>query len=191
MNIIRVDPENPDIMSISVAVETLQGGGVIVYPTDTVYGIGCMLNENSVKRVFAIKGRDFNSPMSVALASVDEVRHYAILSPQQEERIRDEYNRGTTFILKKKNMPDYVTAGLPTVGIRVPDSEICRQLIRKTGPLITTSANLKGQRAQSEFGLLDKGILKSVDLAVDGGKCKFGKPSMIIDLTSDGKVLRV
>jgi|WetSurMetagenome_2_1015567.scaffolds.fasta_scaffold288032_3 L-threonylcarbamoyladenylate synthase len=189
MTTLKVDPARPASSAVFKAAEAVKGGKVIVYPTDTVYGIGCRIQEEPVRRVFAIKGRDFNSPLSVAFSSIEEAGLWTHMSKEQRETVAAKHRDGTTFILRKRGIPDYVTAGLPTVGVRIPDSLFCIQLIRETGPIITTSANPTGQPAPASFDEIDDKILSAADLAVDGGRCKYAKPSKIIDLTNQA-VLR-
>ena len=191
MKVLKVDPKAPNQTAIHLVADILLEGGLIIYPTDTVYGIGSILKEEPVKRVFSIKGRDYKSPLSVAFADTKEVRHYAEVSDTQEAQILKEHGDGMTFILKKKNtIPDYVTAGLPTVGVRIPDSEICRQLIRLSGPIITTSANPTGKPAPTSTTELDETIGNAVDLIIDGGPTRYKKPSTIKDLTKDNRIIR-
>ncbi|MFH1055032.1 MAG: L-threonylcarbamoyladenylate synthase [Candidatus Altiarchaeota archaeon] len=190
MRVIRADPVDSDDTAILEAASVVLGGGVIVYPTDTVYGIGCVLGELAVRRVYAIKGRGSVSPLSVAFSSVEEVRHYTNMTRKQEEYVRKEHTNGMTFILEKKEIPDYVTAGLKTVGVRILDNNVCRKLIQRTGPLITTSANLSGGRAPTRVEEIDREVAENVDLILDGGPCKIGRPSRVIDLTRGYGVLR-
>ena len=190
MNVLKINPERPQKEIIDEASKILLAGGVIVYPTDTVYGIGSILDDAAVNRVFSAKDRMFGRPLSVAFSDIEQVINYAVVDAEQLEKIRELWCEGTTFILNKRGVPDYVTAGLPTVGVRIPDSEVCRQIIRRTGPITTTSANLSGQNAPAEFSEIDRRILESVDLALDGGRCRLSRPSRILDLTSGGKILR-
>jgi len=190
MNVLKINPERPQKEIIDEASKILLAGGVIVYPTDTVYGIGSILDDAAVNRVFSAKDRMFGRPLSVAFSDIEQVINYAVVDAEQLEKIRELWCEGTTFILNKRGVPDYVTAGLPTVGVRIPDSEVCRQIIRRTGPITTTSANLSGQNAPAEFSEIDRRILESVDLALDGGRCRLSRTSRILDLTSGGKILR-
>jgi len=191
MKVLKVDSKAPNPTAIQLAADILLEGGVIVYPTDTVYGIGSILKEEQIKRIFSIKGRDYKSPLSVAFANIKEVRHYAEVSGEQEAQILKEHKDGMTYILnKKKTIPDYVTAGLPTVGVRIPDDEVCRQLIRLSGPIITTSANPTGKPAPTSVKELDETIGNQVDLVLDAGPTKYKKPSTVKDLTKDNRIIR-
>lgn len=190
MNKVTVDPENPAEEALSEAAKIVSGGGLIVYPTDTVYGVGCVLDEEPVKRVYALKGRGWDTPLSVAFSNLEEVRHYTFLSHEQEEYVTKEFMNGTTFILKKKHVPDYVTAGLDTVAVRIPASRVCLELLERTGPLVSTSANPSGGQAAASIEEVDERILEGVDVVLDAGRCMYGRPSRIIDLTRGGRVLR-
>jgi len=192
MKVIRVDAERPQDVVILSCAGVVSEGGVIVYPTDTVYGIGCILSEVPVERVYSIKGRVSKSPLSVAFAAIEDIRHYTFLSDEQEDEIERTYRDGMTFLLKKRKdkVPDFITAGLDTVGVRIPDSEVCRRLIRLTGPITTTSANISGFKPPTRVKEADEKILDSVDIVLDAGPCRIGKPSRIVDLTNNGELLR-
>ena len=190
MEALKIDEETPDDEIIRIVAEKLLKKSVIVYPTDTVYGIGCTLDEQPVKRIRELKGRKNQTPLSVAFSNIEQIRHYTIITPEQEKTINKLKHEGTTFILRKKNIPDYVTAGLPTVGVRIPDNNICKKLIEKIGPIITTSANPTGKPAPTKVEEINEMITSGVDIVVDGGPCKYARPSKIIDLTQEGKILR-
>jgi L-threonylcarbamoyladenylate synthase len=191
MKLVRADPESPDWSIITEIVDVLDEGGVIVYPTDTVYGIGCILEPQPVARVYSIKKRSSDMPLSVAFSSLEMVRHYTDLTAEQEEYIKKHVTEPYTFIVLKKNIPDYVTAGNPTVGVRIPASKICEKIINTIGqPITTTSANISGRPTPAGIEEASLDVLENVDLVVDAGPCRTGTPSTIIDLTKDGKILR-
>ena len=190
MRDLKVDANNPDAAVMKEATDVLARTGVIVYPTDTVYGIGCVLERECVRRVYGLKGRDFGSPLSVVFPNLEEVRHYTDVSPEQEEYVRREHMNGTTFILEKRDIPDYVTAGLNTVGVRIPDNRVCQALTDAVGPIVSTSANPSGEKAPDRVGEIEDSITEGVDLVLDAGPCRYGRPSRIIDLTRGFKVLR-
>ena len=179
--------EYKDIDQINQAVEVLKNGGVIAYPTDTVYGIGCdVLNEKAVRRVFEIKGRDFSKPLSIACADLKMVKKY-IKKCSNFDAIASKLLPGPYTILLPKDelISDPITAGSDLVGVRVPNHKLCLSIIKKFGqPIITTSANLSGQPDIIKY---DK-IILPVDYIVHG-KCKHNKPSTVIDLANK-KILR-
>jgi len=167
------------INQIGRAVEVLKKGGIIAYPTDTVYGVGCnVFDEIAIKRLLMLKNRSRN-PMSIAVSDIKMLKTVAII--KQEEVLKKLLPGPFTFILpKKKKVPDAVTAGLDTVGIRIPDNEIILEIIQKAGfPVITTSANLTGDKPAIYPGEVD---LK-VDFVVKGS-CKYKKSSTVVDLVN-------
>ena len=172
---------------IGQAVKILKKGGVIAYPTDTLYGIGCdALNQPAVKKVFELKGREYSKPMSIACSNIEMVKKYADVSPMAEKIIKELLPGPFTILLnKKKLISDLVTAGHKKVGVRIPDNELCLKIIQEINrPIITTSANISGQKDISDF----KNLEISVDFIVKG-KCKHNQPSTVFD-SIDKKILR-
>ncbi|MFH1403874.1 MAG: L-threonylcarbamoyladenylate synthase [Candidatus Altiarchaeota archaeon] len=192
MKLMVLDPEKPSDTSISEVVDVLSMEGVIVYPTDTVYGLGCVLEKNPVARVYEMKGRPEGMPLSIAFSDMKMVRHYTVLGEGEEQFIDEHYRDPHTFIVHKNSrIPDFVTAGGNTVGVRIPDNEVCRRIIRRLGePITTTSANISGRMPPASMGDLSREIADAVDLVVDSGACGSGTPSRIIDLTERGRVVR-
>jgi len=177
---------------IDRAVEVLKQGGVIAYPTDTVYGIGCdILNEKAVRKVFELKGRDFSKPMSIACVDIAMAKKYISMKKYDDlsaiiERVSHLLPGPYTIILPKNSrISDLITAGPKMVGIRIPDNKLCLSIIKKFGqPIITTSANLSGEPDIKKY----EDIILSVDFIVKG-KCKYEQPSTIFDPINK-KILR-
>jgi len=178
--------------------ERILAGEVFIYPTDTVYGIGCdCTNLKAVRRVKEIKGRDFKKPLSLAfpdtlISKASIFDDFVFLDPEKKE-IMEEFLPGPyTFILGKKDkIPDEVTGGLPTVGVRIPEVDFLLDIIRRTGvPIVTTSANLSGEPPTNDFRRIDRKLLDEVDFAVNAGRFGTGIPSRVVDLTKKGKILR-
>ena len=176
-----------EIDQIDQAVNILNNGGVIAYPTDTVYGIGCdVLNQQAVEKVFELKGRDYSKPLSIACLDIEMTRKYAFI-PVEIEKVFKELLPGpfTILLKKKKQITNLVTAGLDKVGVRIPDSDLCLKIIEKLGrPIITTSANLSGKEEIINY----QDIQIPVDFIVKG-KCKFNQPSTLFD-PENKKILR-
>ena len=174
--------------AFSEAKRILSSGGVIIYPTDTVYGIGGDARKKEVvERIRKIKSKK-DAPLSVLLGNITMVKEYAEVDEVALGAVMEVWPGPTTLILKsKKELP--ITKG-EKIGIRVPEYNFMRKLSTELNmPIVTTSANLSGERPPGEFGEIDKKIVKQVDLAIDGGKTLFGIPSSIIDVV-DKKVLR-
>jgi len=175
------------ISQTTKAVEILKKGGIIAYPTDTVYGIGCnAFNEVAVKKLLKLKGRNQDNPFSVAVSDIEMLKSIAFLSKENEKIIKELLPGPFTFIFRKKSIIlDLVTAKLNTIGIRIPDNDITLAIIKKAGfPIISTSANLKGKLPAIKP--------EQVDLKVDfvvKGECKYKKVSTIVDLENK-KIIR-
>ncbi len=191
---IRIDPDEPERDKISEGVEAIKNGRVLIYPTDTVYGIGCDIHAlESVKKIFKIKRRSFKNPLSVAFSDLDMVRRFTGLNERQERFIKGHVEEPYTFILPKTpKIPDIVSAGLNTVGVRIPNHLITRKLIKLSDtPIITTSANISGEKAPVSVTGINDEIKDKVDMIIDSGACRLGVPSRIVDLTGEMyKVLR-
>lgn len=133
---------------IKNAVEVLKAGGIMLYPTDTLIGLGCdAMNDLAVQKIFEMKGRDSSKPMSIACSNVEMVKQYANLSEAEEQVLTDLLPGPYTFILEKKdNLSDTITGGIGSVGVRIPDYPILLEIIQNLGrPIITTSANQSGE----------------------------------------------
>ncbi len=164
--------------------------GVIIYPTDTVYGIGCNAeNEKLIERIFAIKERDRKKPMSVIAPGKEWILKNCIVSKE----ILDKYLPGKYTLLLIKKDPEFLaaaTAGSNTLGVRIPAHPFSR-LVRKAGiSFITTSANLSGQKPAKSISEIPEKVLDAVDLIIDGGRLE-GIPSAIVDCRSgEGVVVK-
>lgn len=157
-------------------------GGIIVYPTDTLYALGAYVyNKDAVGRVFEIKRRPFSDPLPVAVSSKEEIEEIAFVNDLAKVIINAFLPGPLTIILKKKNIPDIVTAGLPNVALRIPNNKKAIQLLSRTGPLTATSANIHGMNVPESIEEIEK-QLKMEIIAIDDGTLE-GKPSTIVDLT--------
>lgn len=189
MKILKTNQNEVDKNVIDEAVKVLADGGVILYPTDTVYGLGAnIFNRKAVKKVYNIKKRTYLKPVSLLVSSKDAIPLVSKASLNQLNFI-DKYLPGPyTFILKKsKIVPRHLTSGSANVGVRVPKSEIACSLA-KIFPITTTSANLSNKDTLDTPEEILKQLGCEVDLIIDVGPLKFGNPSTIIDLTGEEPV---
>lgn len=189
MKILKTNQNEVDKNVIDEAVKVLADGGVILYPTDTVYGLGAnIFNRKAVKKVYNIKKRSYLKPVSLLVSSKDAIPLVSKTSLNQLNFI-DKYLPGPyTFILKKsKIVPRHLTSGSANVGVRVPKSEIACSLA-KIFPITTTSANLSNKDTLDTPEEILKQLGCEVDLIIDVGPLKFGNPSTIIDLTGEEPV---
>lgn len=167
----------------SRALHALKNGGIVIYPTDTLYALGAdIYNEDAVKKVFEIKHRTFSDPLPVAVASKKDIETIA-WTDEKAHKIIDRFLPGTlTVILKKKpSVPTIVTGGSETIAVRVPRHRIALQLLKDFGPLTVTSANLHDEKTPGVI----KDILMQLQTtipALDVGRLD-GAPSTIVDLT--------
>jgi len=192
MKIIKIDGTNPNYDKIKIARMAMKKGSIIVYPTDTVYGIGAnVFDEKAILKVFSIKKRPLNKPLSVCISKIEDIKHVAHMDAEAETIIRNILPGPFTIILKKNdNISSLLTAGSDKIGIRIPDNSICKDL-SKEFPITSTSANLSGYDIpESADGVLEQ-LGSSIDIIMDAGICKHGIPSTVIDMTVyPPKVLR-
>lgn len=188
--VLRVDPDAP---APRRAVEALRAGQVVVYPTDTVYGLGCdATNPAAVRRVFEIKGRPPDQPVPVLLAEPHQAAELAELSEGARRLIRRFWPGPLTLVLPSRGVvAEMVTAGTGTVGLRVPDHPVPRALVRACGfPLVGTSANSTGKPAPVTVPQVLSDLDGRVELVLDGGRLR-GRPSTVADGTGERpRVLR-
>jgi L-threonylcarbamoyladenylate synthase len=192
MKIIKIDGTNSEYDKIKIARMAMKKGSIIVYPTDTVYGIGAnVFDEKAILKVFSIKKRPLNKPLSVCISKIEDIKHVAYMDTEAETIIRNILPGPFTIILKKNdNISSLLTAGSDKIGIRIPDNSICKDLSREF-PITSTSANLSGYDIpESADGVLEQ-LGSSIDIIMDAGICKHGIPSTVIDMTVyPPKVLR-
>ena len=181
---------HPDRENLKFAAEVIRGGGLVAFPTETVYGLGAnALDEDAAKKIYEAKGRPSDNPLIVHLADAADAEKYC--------RTNDLYRRlaaafcpgPLTMILPKREcIPYAVTGGLDTVGIRIPSNPIAHDLIRMAGvPIAAPSANLSGKPSPTEFCHIEHDLDGRVDVLIDGGRCAVGVESTIVKI-DDGKI---
>lgn len=192
MKLVKINPQKPEIDKINQAIGVLENEGTVVYPTDTIYGLGANISsENAIKKVYSLKRRSFNKPLSVCVAGIDDIHKIAYLDEKGEQLVGKIFPGPFTIILRKKeHISSVLTASGEKIGVRIPDSKICQELARKF-PITTTSANLSGGEAPESVDDVIKQLGDSVDLILDAGKSENKIPSTVIDLTmKTPKILR-
>ena len=166
-------------------------GGIIAFPTDTVFGLGCIMDEEISKKIYIAKGRDFAKPLPMMCDSLKMIKKYAYTNTDAEKIIRKFTPGALTVILnKKEEVPDYVTQGNKTIGIRVPDDEWILDLINSIGkPIMVTSANISNEGSLLKW----TDVFEAMNGKIDGIVCEDArgdKASTIVDLTEEIKILR-
>jgi L-threonylcarbamoyladenylate synthase len=174
--IIEIDRKRIDDSDILPAAEAILSGKIVVFPTETVYGVGCRYDDESAReRIFALKKRDRSKPLGVYLFSTNEITNHASLST-------------TAKLLAKAFLPGPLTLVLPgrrggSVGIRVPSDDVCRRLIQLSGiPLSGTSANLSGRESPTDGRQAIAAMERKVGFIIDAGRTELARPSTVIDL---------
>lgn len=192
MKIIKMNPEDPDEESIHEAIDVLISGGVILYPTDTVYGLGAnVFNEDAVKRIYKIKNRNFHKPLSVSVSSIHDLLLIAEVKEVHKNLVIDKLPGPFTFILYKTPIiPDHYVSNNKKIGVRIPKNKIAIEL-SKIFPITTTSANLSSKETLKTPKEIAKQLNADVDLAIDVGPLSSKKASTVVDLTKkEYKILR-
>lgn len=190
---LSVHPETPQGRHIQRAVECLRDDGVIVYPTDTVYGLGCdITSKHAVERIVRIKGRDPKKPMSFVCADLTHISRYARVSNTAYRILKRFLPGAYTFVLEASSeVPKMLLTRQKTVGIRVPAHPVCAALVRELGnPILSTSANPSGVDPLNDPREIQGSLGKHVDLILDCGILS-QVPSTVVSLLDDRvKVLR-
>lgn len=186
-SILRINPRKPDPQLIIQAAKVLIGGGIIGYPTETVYGIGCnAFNAAAVDRIYELKGRDRGKAMIVIAGDILQVRELVKEIPPAAEKLIDNFWPGPlTIIFHAAERMNAVFRGAHnTIAVRIPDSRISLSLIRQTGfPLISTSANCAGQPPSTTAEEVAAVFGSQLDLIIDGGPTPAKMPSTVVDVT--------
>lgn len=192
MKLLKTSADKIDNNVINEAIEVLSNGGVVLYPTDTVYGLGAnIFDGKAVKRIFDIKQRSLLKPLSILVSDVKAIDLVAKVSLEQKKVINSHLPGPYTFILnKRKIVPRMVTSGSVYVGVRVPDNEIaCR--LASLFPITTTSANLSDEDVLSTPKEILEQLDCDVDLVIDVGELNSSHASKIVDLSGrNPKIIR-
>ncbi|MFB6071255.1 MAG: L-threonylcarbamoyladenylate synthase [Halanaeroarchaeum sp.] len=168
---------------VETAAEAVRRGDLIVYPTETVYGLGAdALDPAAVERVFEAKGRDRADPVSLAVPTVERAFEY-VDANEREKRFMREFLPGpfTVVVPRRPVVPDVLTAGRTRVGVRVPDHPLARRLLETVAPITATSANVSGRPSVTAIGDLDQAIRDAVAVVLDGGETP-GTASTVVDV---------
>ena len=178
--------------AVAEAAACLRAGGVVAFPTETVYGLGAdALNVEAVRRVFAIKGRPADHPLIVHLATAEAMSDWAARVPAAARELAHAFWPGplTLVLPRQPHVPDAVTGGQDSVALRVPDHPLALALIAAAGALVAPSANRFGRVSPTTAAHVAEELGDAVDLILDGGPCPVGVESTIVSLLSDTPVL--
>jgi len=191
METLVIPVEHPE--AITRALEILRGGGLVVFPTDTVYGVGALAFDGAaVESIYIAKGRPAEKAIPILLGDPDDLAKVTLDVPEIAAKLAARFWPGplTLVVPKHPSLPEAVTAA-PTVGVRVPDHPVARALLRAAGPMAVTSANLSGQASPSTAEEVLAQLGGRIALILDGGKTPGGVPSTVVNcLGAEPQILR-
>ena len=179
--LLSINPDDPQKRLISKVVEVLDQGGLIIYPTDTFYGIGCdVFNKRSIRRIYQLKKRPLSKPFSFICANLKDISLYAQVSNDAYRIMKRTLPGPYTFVLEGTRLvPRLMLTSRKTVGIRVPNNKICLAIVESLGrPIISTSINLE------EPSIIHDTYSSLVDTVIDGGVISY-EPSTVVSLVDD------
>jgi L-threonylcarbamoyladenylate synthase len=196
MKSIKIDPEKPDSAAIKLAADAIRRGELVVFPTETVYGLAAdALNDDAVRRVFEAKHREENQPLPVQIAGLDHLSRVSSDISKNAELLGKRFWPGplTMVVKKSEAISDLVSGGLDTVGVRVPDHPVALALLRELGsPIVATSANLSGHKPPACADDAVEQLGDIVAVVLDAGESEIGVASTVVDVTVDPpKILRL
>ena len=183
--ILKINRSNPNLSKIRLAAETIRKGGLVVFPTETVYGIGAdAMNASACRKIFKAKKRPSDNPLIVHVSDMEMAEKVAIIPRRYRKAIESIWPSPLTLILKARaGLPRVVTAGLKTVAVRMPSDEIALELIRQSRtPIAAPSANISKKPSSTSGKHAIGYFLKSVDIILDAGNSEFGIESTVLDL---------
>lgn len=195
MMILKVDPLEPEMAAVRAGADAIRAGELVIFPTETVYGLAAdALDEAAVRKVIAAKGREDRQPLPVQVADVDDLRRVAEFVPENARFLVDRYWPGplTLVLPRSADIPDVVTAGRKTIGVRIPNHPVALALLRELrSPIIATSANLSGDEPALTAEEAVCAVGHAVSVVLDAGKSDLQVASTVVDVsTVPPKLLR-
>jgi L-threonylcarbamoyladenylate synthase len=174
-----------DMDALDKTIQTINSGGIVAFPTDTVYGIGTgAFDRMGIQKLFDIKKRDTNKAIAILLSDLSQLSLVCSSANSYATRLGAAFWPGalTLIVPRHPSIPDIISP-LPTIGVRIPDHTFAQALIRVCGPLAVTSANISGQPSPTNAQEVILQMDGLVDLVIDGGRSKIGIPSTVVDCT--------
>lgn len=195
MKLLKINPSHPEKKKLKIAAEVIRAGGIVAFPTETVYGLGTdALNPIAVASVFQKKNRPLDQPLIIAIASPSEITRLVKTIPKKAKQLIDKFFPGplTLVLLKSEIVPDIVTGGTEKVAFRIPNHPVALELLKETKrPITATSANRTGHPSPTDAKQVLNDFGNSLDLILDAGPTKLGIESTILDLTGKPTILRL
>lgn len=185
--LLKINPINPPERQINKVVEILKKGGIIAYPTDTYYGIGCdIMNKRAIEKVYQLKQRDRKKPFSFICSDLKNISYYAKVSNYAYKTMKRLLPGPYTFVLEgSKMVPKIMLTKRKSAGIRVPDSNICIEIVKGLGnAIISTTATLSDKKPVNDPSLIHDHYIHQIDAVIDGGPVPC-QPSSVIRMIDD------
>lgn len=182
---------------IEKSVEVLNQGGIVIFPTDTAFGIGCRIdNEKAIERLFKIRKRPLNQATPVLFDTIERIKEYVLPLDKNIEKLMHQYWPGALTVIvkcKKNKVPDLVRGGGENLGVRIPDHRVPIALIKKTGvPILGPSANIHGELTPYMFNEIDKKLIRLADFVLEGKTKQNNLASTVVDCSkTPWKILRL
>jgi len=189
--VLHINPQNPQLRLVRKVVACLEAGGIIVYPTDTYYGLGCdIMNKKAIEKIYRLKQRHQKKPFSFICSDLKNISEYAKVSNYAYKTMKRLLPGPYTFVLEgSKLVPKIMLTLRKTAGIRVPDHPICLSLVKELGhPIISTTAPFPAGQVLSDPSLILELLGSQIDIAIDGGPVP-GGPSSVVSLIQDEPVV--
>ncbi|MEM0000889.1 MAG: L-threonylcarbamoyladenylate synthase [Desulfurococcaceae archaeon] len=191
--VFKLDPQQPDSLILAKAAEILRRGGIVAFPTETVYGLGAVVfNEEAVKKIFWAKLRPPDNPLIIHVCDVNMLNEVAVDIPDKARRLMEAFWPGplTLILPRHPRVPKIVTSGLDTVAVRMPAHPVALGLIRETrAPIAAPSANLAGKPSPTSAEHVIRDLYNRIDAIIDAGETVHGVESTIIDILAEPPVL--
>lgn len=185
--ILKIHQKKPEKRIIEETVRIIKKGGIVAFPTETVYGLGTSIfNKKGIAKIYRIRKRPLSKALLILIARKKDLKKYVKKIPPLAKKLVKKFWPGplTLIFFKRGNIPNFVTAGKKTVAIRIPENKFLIKLIKKLNqPIVAPSANLAGEKSPIVVDQVIKNFFGKIDLILDGGKTKYQKESTILDLT--------
>ena len=188
----KINKNNPESKIISQAAEIIKNGGLVAFPTETVYGLGAdALNPEAVKKIYLAKGRPSDNPLILHVENINQVYDLVEVNETAEILMKKFWPAPLTLVMKAKNIiPSVTRGGLDTAAIRMPNNPVALALIEKSGtPIAAPSANLSGRPSPTDFESVFADMNGKIEMILDGGSVEVGIESTVIDITNPEKFL--
>ncbi len=192
MKRIKIDIDDPAKKDLEVIAEYFRQGKIVAYPTDTVYGLGCIATDKkAIDKIFRIKKRDRSKPLLVLVKSWCMLKKYFFVPGKAERHLRNIWPGPVTALLRKRAvLPNELALGKDKLGVRLPKVDFLIKMINKVGaPIVSTSLNIAGDPPLTDVNDVDGYLKPRPDLIIDIGKKLKGRPSRLIDINKEGEVI--